>query len=110
LGIFVIYLTNIFVTYRRNLFGSWTDLPQIGYQNRAWLYAYNYQRGYLSESAIWIFMIIILWIRVFYLLKYNELIGKFVAILYQIILEIFLFFIGYLLQLVFFSVLAQLCF
>jgi len=108
--IFAIYLTNILVTYSRNLRGTWHEKTVIGFEKRAWEYAENYVRGHLSEDAIWILCIIILWIRVFYLIRYNEDIGKFVAILERCIYEVFLFFCIYLIELIFFALAADLCF
>ncbi len=110
LTIFTIFLTNILVTYSRNLQGTWTEKPVITREQRAWVYAENYSRGYVSEDGLWICCIIIMWIRVFYLIRFNEDLGKFVSILQRLLYEVFLFFICYIVELVFFALAADLCF
>jgi hypothetical protein len=64
----------------------------------------------VSEDAIWIICIIVLWIRVFYLIRYNEGIGKFITILERVLYDVFIFFCCYIIQLVFFALVADLCF
>jgi hypothetical protein len=79
--IFSIYLTNIIVTFARNLSGTWDEHPVFSYDTLALTYARNYVRGdYLHEDAIWILCIVVLWIRVFYFLRFNEWMGKFLGV------------------------------
>lgn len=109
--IFFIFIANIFVTYAKNLWGTWMDFPMIPNETRALVYARNYMEStYVSEDAIWFFCIVIMWIRVFYFLRYNEFMGKFIGIVERLFKEVVLFFIFYILQLVFFSLIAELCF
>lgn len=97
LVIFGIFFANIIITYVKNLNGTWMDYPLIGDETRAVVYCRNYYGGLVSEDALWICCIVILWIRVFYLLRYNEFMGKFVAIIERLIYDVFLFFCFYLL-------------
>ena len=80
LTIFAIYFTNILVTYSRDLAGTWKEKPAITFEQRAWVYAYNFDRGHVSENGLWICCIVIMWIRSFYLIRYNEDLGKFISI------------------------------
>jgi hypothetical protein len=51
-----------------------------------------------------------MWIRVFYFLRYNEYLGKFIGIIERIFKEVCLFFCFYIIQLIFFALIAELCF
>jgi hypothetical protein len=95
--IFSVYLTNILVTYARNLSGVWDEKPAIEYIAEAQIYARNYVRGYISEDAIWIFSIVILWIRVFYLIRFNQLLGRFIGVVERLFYDVALFFLFYIL-------------
>jgi hypothetical protein len=109
--IFFIFITNIFVTYAKNLAGTWMDFPMVPNDTRAKVYARNYMESiYVSEDAIWFFCIVIMWVRVFYFLRYNEFMGKFIGIVERLFKEVVLFFIFYIIQLIFFSLIAELCF
>lgn len=109
--IFGVFISNILITYVRNLNGTWMDYPLIANETRATIYARNYMRGdYLFEDALWIVMIVVLWIRVFYFIRYNEFMGKFVGVVERLIMEVAMFFGLYILQLVFFSLMSELCF
>lgn len=110
LVIFSLFLTNIFVTYARNLSGTWDEHPVFTYDSLALIYARNYVRGILSEDAIWILCLIVLWIRVFYFLRYNEWMGRFLGVVERLIYDLFIFFCFYILQLIFFSSISELCF
>ena len=98
------------VTYVRNLYGTWEEKPALEYDTRALIYARNYMRGYVSEDAIWVVCIVCLWIRVFYLIRFNEYMGRFIGIVERLFYDIFLFFCFYLLQLLFFALMANLSF
>lgn len=109
--IFMIFIANIFVTYAKNLWGTWMDFPLVSTDTRSMVYARNYiANPYVSEDAIWFFCIVIMWIRVFYFLRYNEFMGKFIGIVERLFKEVLLFFVFYIIQLVFFSLIAELCF
>src|SRR5438132_13302156 len=110
LVVFAIFLTNILVTYIRNLSGTWDEHPVFSYDTLALLYARNYVRGHMNEDAIWILCIVVLWIRVFYFLRYNEFMGKFLGVVERLIYDLFIFFCFYLLQLIFFSCISELSF
>ena len=55
-------------------------------------------------------MIVVLWIRVFYFLRYNEWMGRFLAVLERLLYDVALFFLFYLMQLLFFSIVSELSF
>jgi hypothetical protein len=104
-------MINIFVTYAVNLYGTWNERTVIGFDTRAIIYARNYVSDtYLSEQAIWVCCTVCLWVRVFYLLRYNEYMGRFVGIVERLFYDIFIFFCFYLLELIFFALVAQLSF
>jgi hypothetical protein len=78
LGIFVLCFSNIMNTFAYNMRGTWNErLPA---DERAQIYNRNLADEAVRESVIWTFTIIILWIRVFYLLRYNEYMGKFIIV------------------------------
>jgi hypothetical protein len=87
------------------------DYPMVKSETRAMIYARNYMGyQYVSEDALWVICIIIMWIRVFYFLRYNEFMGKFIGIVERLFKEVVLFFCFYIIQLLFFSLIAELCF
>jgi hypothetical protein len=61
---------------------------------------------YIHEEALWVILIVIMWVRVFYFLRYNEYLGKFITVVERIVKEVTLFFVFYLLQLIFFALIA----
>jgi Polycystin cation channel len=109
--IFSIFLANIIITYAKNLSGTWMDYPLIATDTRAMIYGRNFVNDvYISENALWVIMIVIMWIRVFYFLRYNEFMGKFIGIVERLFNEVLLFFVFYIVQLIFFSLIANICF
>lgn len=99
------------ITYAKNLQGTWMDFPLLPNDTRAMYYARHYMEApYVSEDALWVICIVIMWIRVFYFLRYNEFMGKFIGIVERIFKEVLLFFVFYILQLIFFSLVSELCF
>lgn len=111
LVVFSIFVTNILVTYAKNLHGTWTDYPLMSSEARSMIYARNYMDTPLvSEDALWVICIVIMWVRVFYFLRYNEFMGKFIGVVDRLFYEVFLFFIFYILQLIFWALVANLCF
>lgn len=109
--IFSIFITNIFITYAKNLWGTWQDFPLLPSETRAMAYARSYMSStYVSEDTLWVICIVIMWIRVFYFLRYNEFIGKFIGIVERLFKEVVLFFSFYIIQLIFFSLISELCF
>ena len=94
--IFAIFLANILITYAKNLSGTWMDYPLVPTNTRAMTYAKNYINDtYISEDALWVICIVIMWIRVFYFLRYNEFMGKFIGIVERLFVEVFMFFCFY---------------
>lgn len=78
---------------------------------RAIVYArYFITNKYISEEALWVICIVIMWIRVFYFLRFNEFMGKFIGIVERLFKEVLLFFVFYIIQLIFFALIAELCF
>lgn len=72
------------------------DYPHLANETRATIYARNYMRGpYVKEDALWILCIVIMWIRVFYFLRYNEFMGKFIGVVERLLYDVILFFIFY---------------
>ncbi len=51
-----------------------------------------------------------MWVRVFYMLRYNEYLGKLTGVLEKLLYDIFVFFCFFLLEVLFFSAVAQLAF
>jgi hypothetical protein len=75
------------------------------------IYVRNYFGSpYIHEEALWVILIVIMWVRVFYYLRYNEYLGKFITVVERIVKEVCLIFIFYIIQLIFFSLVAELCF
>jgi hypothetical protein len=96
--VFVIFLSNILITYAKNLHGTWMDYPLISSEARSFIYARNFMSTpWVSEDALWVICIVIMWVRVFYFLRYNEFIGKFIGIVERLFSEVFLFFVFYIL-------------
>lgn len=111
LCIFVVFLANILITYAKNLAGTWQDFPFIKNKDRAMIYVRNYVGSpYIHEEALWVILIVIMWVRVFYYLRYNEYLGKFITVVERIVKEVCLIFIFYIIQLIFFALIAELCF
>jgi hypothetical protein len=111
LCIFVVFLANILITYAKNLAGTWQDFPFIKNKDRAMIYVRNYVGSpYIHEEALWVILIVIMWVRVFYYLRYNEYLGKFITVVERIVKEVCLIFIFYIIQLIFFALVAELCF
>jgi hypothetical protein len=108
--IFAFYFANIMITYVKNLAGTWMDYPLIGDETRAMIYIRNYYGGIVSEDVVWILCLIILWIRVFYFLRFNEWMGKFVGVVERLLFDVALFFCFYIIELCFFALVAELCF
>ena len=91
--IFILFTLNIVVTLTFNLKG--TSENSLPYYDRAWVYLENFIKTDFSEEALWIFCIVILWVRVFYLTRYNEFLGKFMAIFDRLVPHVSLFFVIY---------------
>jgi len=51
-----------------------------------------------------------MWIRVFYMLRYNEWLGKLTGVLEKLLYDILVFFCFFVIEVIFFSAIAQLCF
>jgi hypothetical protein len=103
--IFFLFFTIILNTYAYNMSGTWNErLPK---DERAFVYCRNMTDEAVNESVIWTLGIILLWLRVFFLLRYNEYLGKFIIVVQRVIPDIALFFVFYLLQLALFALLAE---
>jgi hypothetical protein len=62
------------------------DFPMVSLEARAIIYARNYVATPLvSEDALWVICIVIMWIRVFYFLRFNEFMGKFIGIVERLV-------------------------
>ncbi len=110
LVIFGFYFSNINITYVVNLQGTWTDYPFLSTETVSVIYTRNYYGNYISEDVLWILCLVIMYIRVFYFLRFNEFMGKFVGIVEKLLYDVVLFFCFYIVELLFFSLIAELCF
>ena len=81
-------------TFAYNMGGTWNErLPR---DERAQVYCRNLADPAVEESVIWTFCIILLWLRVFFLLRFNEYMGKFILVVQRVVPDIALFFVFYL--------------
>jgi len=96
------------VTYVRNLNGTWLEPPP--YSEKSLYYIRSFVKTDVHEQSLWIICIVTMWVRVFYLLRYNEYVGKFMGIVERIIPELAVFFVFFIIELGFFSVMAEVCF
>jgi len=104
-AIFFVFFELILNTFSYNMNGTWNErLPT---DTRSQVYARNLSDDSVNESVIWTICIILLWIRAFFLLRFNEYMGKFIIVVQRVIPDLSLFFIFYLIQLCFFSLLAE---
>ena len=105
--IFVVFFVLIWVTYSANLSGTWKELATIGNESRAEVYLRNFVLGAPRvEISIVIICTVSLWVRVFYMLRYNEYMGKLSGIVIMCLKDIMLFFAFFLVELLFFAALA----
>lgn len=110
LVIFSFYFSNIIITYVVNLQGTWTDYPFLSNETVGIIYTRNYYGNYISEDVLWILCLVSLYVRVFYFLRFNEFMGKFVGIVEKLLYDVILIFCFYIIELLFFSLIAELCF
>jgi len=108
--IFWLFLTFIIISYKRYPDDEWEQNQLITAPS---IKAEYYARRVLKsptktfENGLLVFMVMSLWIRAFYMLRYNEYFGKLTGIVQRILPDIVVFFFFYLIQLFFFAVIAQ---
>jgi len=110
-AIFGFFFTFIIVCYSKNLGGAWKEKPFLGAEKRTYIYCRNFVEGApWLEIALLIFCTVSLWIRVFYLLRYNEYLGKLSGVVQKLLKDLIIFFMFFLLEVLFFAVVAELAF
>lgn len=104
-------MTYIWITYYDNLSGTWKEKRYLGEEYRAEVYAINFTQTYPNRE-IWLLILctVSMWIRVFYMLRYNEYLGKLTGVLEKLLYEIGVFFCFFMIEVLFFSAVAELAF
>lgn len=106
--IFIVFFVNICITFGTNLRSTISEgIDVVTWDKKAYKYCRNYVSNSVDESNLLIIGVIALWIRVISFTKYNDFLGRYYGIVQRLVFEIFLFFIIYLINLVFFAVLAD---
>ena len=106
--IFILFFTFIIISYKSNLAGTWKErqtvtVPVI----RADIYARNFAAGTVwFEEYLLIFCVMSLWIRAFYMLRYNEYFGRLTGIVARLIPDVVVFFLFYLIEIFFSAMVA----
>jgi hypothetical protein len=94
--IFVFFFAFIWVTYYKNLSGTWKENASLNYETTAEIYVYNYVKrsdeAILLERILLICCSIIMWLRVLFMLHYNTYIGQLSGVLKHIVKEVVIFF------------------
>ncbi len=86
-------MTFIWITYKRDLFGTWKEKRYLEQGYRAEVLASNFTTNHPNRE-IWllIFCTVSMWIRVFYMLRYNQYLGKLTGVLERLLYDIVVFF------------------
>ena len=109
--IFFVFLVNIFVTFRENLNDTIQEGPTVvDWNQKAQVYCINYTLNSTNEMALLIVGVILLWFRMVNYFRYNEYLGKFIGVVENLLKEIGLFFSLYLINLIIFAIIAEVCF
>lgn len=105
--IWIVFMTYIWVTYYVNLNGTWKEKRYLGQEYRAQVYAERFTQGY-PNAEIWLLICctVTMWIRVFYMLRYNEWLGKLTGVLEKLLYDIMVFFCFFLIQVLVFAAIA----
>lgn len=105
--IWIVFMTYIWVTYYVNLNGTWKEKRYLGQEYRARVYAERFTQGY-PNAEIWLLICctVTMWIRVFYMLRYNEWLGKLTGVLEKLLYDIMVFFCFFLIQVLVFAAIA----
>ena len=109
--IWCLFITFIWITYKRDLNGTWKEKRYLTEAYRSQTLATNFTQNHPNQ-LIWllIFCTVSMWIRVFYMLRYNEYLGKLTGVLEKLLYDIVVFFCFFLVEVVFFSCVADLAF
>jgi hypothetical protein len=104
-------MTYIWITYYDNLSGTWKEKRYLGEEYRAEVYAINFTQTNPNRE-IWLLILctVSMWIRVFYMLRYNEYLGKLTGVLEKLLYDIGVFFCFFMIEVLFFSAVAELAF
>ena len=106
--IFGLFFSFILITYASNLSDTWKEKSWENIDYRATTYAINYTQTY-PQREIWllIFCSTTLWIRVVYLMRYNEYLGRITGILDKIAYDMLIYFSFFLVEVLFFALIAE---
>lgn len=104
-------MTYICITYGVNLGGTFAEKKTLGREYRALYYCENFTQGRPGQE-IWLLILctVSMWIRVFYMLRYNEWLGKLTGVLEKLLQDIMIFFCFFVVEVMFFAAVAELCF
>lgn len=106
--IFIVFFVNIVVTFATNLRSTISEgINVVTWDEKAIKFCRNYVTNSVDESNLLIIGVIALWVRVISFTKYNDYLGRYFGIVQRLVFEIFLFFVIYLINLIFFAVLAD---
>jgi len=106
--IFVLFMINIWITYYVNLNGTWKERLHLKNEYRMNVFLTNYSTGHPQrETWLLIFCSISLWIRVVFLLRYNEYLGKITGVLEKMAYDLVIYFVFFLIEILFFTFIAE---
>lgn len=101
----------IFITFQRDLKNTIFEGPNVissGFKQN--IFCRNYSLNTIKQDHVAILGVIFLWLRIVNFFRYNEYLGKFVGVVKNLISEIFLFFVLYLINLLVFALFAEISF
>lgn len=108
LTIFLMFFTFILVTFATNLRDTISEgIDVVTWNQKAYKYCRNYSENTVSERTLLAVADIIIWFKVIQYFKYNDYLGRYFGIVKRLVSEITLFFVIYLVNLLFFAVLAD---
>jgi hypothetical protein len=64
---------------------GWISLWYLLRQEQLFMQEIMLRAPLVSEDALWVICIVIMWIRVFYFLRFNEFMGKFIGIVERLV-------------------------
>ena len=108
---FMLFFTFICISYGNNLEGSWKEQLVIGHQTRADVFCRNFFLGSpKGEEVLLLLCVCIIWFRLFYIFVYNTMFGTIWGITARLLPTLSSYIIFYLVEIVFFSMVAELAF
>lgn len=79
----------------------------VSWEEKAVKYCHNYALNSIDETNLMIIGVILLWIRVINFVRYNDYLGRYLGVVSRLISEISLFIVIYVVNLIFFALLAE---